>query len=134
MKTTTIRQGAMMPGTPHQVFELLMDRKKHAAFTGETAAISRRVGGSFKVYGDWATGTNLEIIEDKKIVQKWRGADWPAGHFSVVTFKLLPAPGGKTKLLFTQTDVPARLAKEIAQGWRDFYWFPMKEFLTSGQK
>lgn len=119
----------MMPGTPHQVFELLMDSKKHASFTGGEAKIGRTIGSSFSVFDGWATGTTLELIKDKKIVQGWRGADWLAGHFSIATFTLLPAKGGKTKLLFSQTNVPADLAKDVAKGWREFYWKPMKEFL-----
>lgn len=130
MKTTTIKQGAMMPGTPHQVFELLMDSTKHASFTGGEAKISRKVGGSFSIFDGWAEGKNLEVVKDKKIIQHWRGSDWPAGHFSTVTFTLLPAPKGKTKLLFLQTAVPVSVAKDVAQGWRDYYWAPMKAALA----
>lgn len=130
MKTTTIKQGAMMPGTPHEVFELLMDSKKHAEFTGGEASIERKIGGAFNTFDGWATGTTIELIKDKKIVQKWRGSEWPTGHFSVATFTLLPAPGGNTKLLFSQTDVPTAFAKDIAKGWREFYWIPMKNLLV----
>ena len=118
-----------MPGTPHQVFELLMDEKKHAAFTGGEAKMSRQVGGSFVTFDGWASGKNVELVPDKKIVQTWRGDDWPPGHFSTVTFQLVKAPKG-TKLLFTQADVPLSVAKDIAKGWREYYWTPMKEFLV----
>jgi activator of HSP90 ATPase len=130
MKTVTIKQGAMMPGTPHQVFELLMDNAKHAKFTGGEASISRKEGGSFSAFDGWATGTNMEIIKDKKIVQTWRGSDWPDGHYSIATFTLLSAKGG-TKLLFSQTNVPSTFARDIANGWRQYYWAPMKELLSS---
>lgn len=124
MKTTTIKQGTMLPGTPHQIFELLMDSKKHASFTGGEASISRKVGGKFSIFDGWATGENVEIVKDKKIVQKWRGDEWPAGHYSLVTFTLLPAKGG-TKLLFSQQDVPSQFAKDIAAGWKEYYWSAM---------
>ncbi|MBI2984881.1 MAG: SRPBCC domain-containing protein [Candidatus Kerfeldbacteria bacterium] len=129
IKTVTIKQGAMMPGTPHEVFELWMDSTKHAAFTGGEAKISRQVGGSFTVFDGWATGKNVKLVPDTTIVQTWRADDWPAGHFSTITVSLIKAPNG-TKFLFTQTDVPASKAKDIAQGWRDYYWAPLKAALA----
>ena len=128
MKTVTVKQGAMMPGTPTEVYQLLMDEKKHAAFTGGEAKISPKVGGTFQTFDGWASGRNLVLIPGKKIVQTWRGEDWPAGHYSTITIHLLKAPKG-TKLLFAQTDVPTSVAKDVAKGWKEYYWGPMKEFL-----
>ncbi|MBI4092987.1 MAG: SRPBCC domain-containing protein [Candidatus Kerfeldbacteria bacterium] len=129
MKNVTIKQGCMLPGTPHQVYEMFMDSKQHAAFTGGEALISQKVGSAFSTFDGWASGKNIELIPDKKIVQTWRADDWPAGHYSTLTIKLLKAPKG-TKLLFTQIDVPAQHAKSIAQGWKDYYWEPMKLVLA----
>ncbi len=128
--TTSIKQGGMIPGTPHQIYEAWMDSASHSKLTGSEAKISRAVGGEFSTFGGWATGKNIELIKDKKIIQTWRGEDWPEGHFSTLTVHLLPAPGG-TKLLFTQTGVPLAVAKDIAQGWKDFYWEPMKKYFNS---
>ena len=130
MKTTTIKQRVMLPGSPHDVFELLMDEKKHAEFTGGKAKISRDIRGAFSVFDGWATGVTMNLIADKKIVQTWRGADWPKDTFSKVTFTLSTAKHGSTKLEFLQTDVPAKFANDVAQGWRDYYWEPMKEALA----
>ncbi|MFA5051577.1 MAG: SRPBCC family protein [Patescibacteria group bacterium] len=126
--TTSVKQGGLVPGTPHQVYEVWMDSDKHSQLTGSEATISRVVGGEFTTFGGWATGKNIELIPDKKIIQTWRADDWPAGHFSTLTVHLLPAPGG-TKILFTQTGVPLSLAKSVAQGWKDFYWEPMKKYI-----
>ncbi|MCI4340112.1 MAG: SRPBCC domain-containing protein, partial [Thermoplasmata archaeon] len=74
----------------------------------------------------------LELVEGKKIVQAWRGDEvgWPKAHFSIATFSLA-AVGKKTRLTFTQTDVPAEFADAIAQGWKDFYWEPLREYLSA---
>lgn len=130
MKTTSLRQSASFPASPHEMFELLMDAKKHAAFTGGEAAISRKVGGKFTTFDGWAEGKNLELVLDKKIVQTWRNSDWPEGHYSTITFELRKTKDG-TRLTFTQTDLPSQFAKAIAQGWKDYYWEPMREMLTS---
>ena len=113
---------------PREVYEALIHSKKHAAFTGSGARISRKVGGTFSVFDGYATGKNIELVHEKKIVQSWRAEDWEAGHYSIVTFRIDSAGGG-SKLTFTQKKVPLSQYDAIKQGWRDFYWNPMKEML-----
>jgi activator of HSP90 ATPase len=123
-----IKQSITFRAPVHDVFELLVDSRKHSAFTGDKAVISRKVGGKFKAYGDYIEGKILEIVKDKKIVQSWRASDWPAGIYSKVIFELEKS-GKSTKLKFSQEGVPEEQFKDIKQGWIDFYWEPMKEFL-----
>ena len=130
MKTKSIKQTTQFKAPPHQVYEMLMDSKKHGQFTGGKAKISRKVGGKFSVYDDYAEGKNLALVPDKKIVQSWRASDWPEGHYSKVTFALSNNKAG-TKLTFTQTGVPSEFFADIKQGWIDFYWNPLKELLGS---
>lgn len=128
MKTKTIRQTVTFKASPKTIYEMLMNSRKHAAFTGSKASISPKVGGKFKAYDDYISGTNLELVLGKKIVQSWRGSDWPEGHFSKATFALRAVKGG-TRLTFTQTGVPTEQYAGIKKGWIDFYWEPMKAIL-----
>lgn len=128
MKTRTIRQSVTFKTTPHEVYEALMDSRKHAKFTGEKASISRKIGGKFTAYGGYIDGVNTDLVPDKKIIQSWRGSDWPEGHYSKVTFSLKEVENG-TRLNFSQSGVPEEHYDSISQGWRDYYWTPMKEFL-----
>jgi len=98
-----INQTVVFKTTPHEVYEALMDSKKHAAFSSGAAKISRAIGGEMMAYDDYITGKNIELIPDKKIVQDWRAVDWPEGYFSRVTFELTPVPEG-TRLDFTNTE------------------------------
>lgn len=119
----------MIPAAPAEVYDAWMTSAKHAAFTGQEALISNRVGGKFTTFDGWASGHNVSLVQGKTIVQTWRADDWPAGVMSTITVQLLPAPKG-TKLLFTQTGVPANKAKDIAKGWQEYYWGPLREFLS----
>jgi activator of HSP90 ATPase len=123
-----IRQTITFEASPHEIYEMLMDSKKHSDFTGSTAKISREVGGKFTVWGGDISGENMELVKDRKIVQKWRSGDWPEGHFSTAAFEL-KADGKKTRLTLTQTDVPNDKYESIKQGWIDFYWDNMKAAL-----
>jgi activator of HSP90 ATPase len=125
----TLHQTVTFSASPHDIYEMLMDSKKHEAFTGDKAKISRKVGGKISAYDGWIEGENVELIKDKKIVQTWRGVDWPKGRYSLATFELEKAPGDKTKLKFTQKDIPDNKYEDIKQGWIDHYWNRMKEYL-----
>ena len=127
METRQIKQQATFKASPHAVYELLMDSKKHSVLAGDQAKISRSVGGKFTV-GDYIEGVNLELVPDEKIVQTWRYSDWPKDHYSRATFALKKMEGG-TRLTFTQSGVPEEFYEDIKQGWIDYYWTPMKEIL-----
>ena len=105
-----------------------MDSKQHSEFTGDKAVIDARVGGAFKEYGAYIVGSFLEITPGKKIVQKWRATDWPTGVSSTVTIEL-QEKRGITTLHLTQEGVPEAFAEEISQGWHDFYWDRLREYL-----
>lgn len=124
-----IHQTIEFNAPPEIIFELLMDEKKHAAFTGAPAEIGHKAGDSFSVWDGYAVGKNLEIIPNKKIVQTWRASDWPEGVESKVTFEL-NAKGDGCELKFTQTSVPDEFTKDIEQGWIDNYWDLMKVYLN----
>lgn len=124
----TIQQTVTFKAGRHEVYELLMDAKKHSALTGSDVKISQKVGDKFTVYDGEIEGINLELVPDEKIVQSWRYSDWTEGHYSRATFSLEDVKGG-TRLIFTQEDVPDEYYEDIKQGWREYYWNPMKEML-----
>ena len=127
-KTKTIRQSVTFKASPREIYEALMDSRKHARFTGAKAKISRKVNGRFTAYDGYIEGVHLDLVPGKKIVQSWRGSDWPEDHFSKATFSLQKIKTG-ARLTFTQSGVPVQHYRDIRQGWRDYYWKPMKEML-----
>jgi len=131
METKTIQQLATFGAPPMDIYEMLMDSKKHAALSGEPAALSRKVGGSFTAWGNHISGFNLALRPGHKIVQAWRTLDWPADHYSIAIFELNAVDGG-TKLNFTQIGVPAHRFEGHCRGWTQTYWTPMKEILEQG--
>lgn len=130
MKTRTIRQKVEFRAEPHDVYEALMDSKKHSAFTGGKCVISRKVGGKVTISDGYIKGENLALVKDRKIVQTWKAAEdcWPEGHFSKVTFALKPTKTG-TRLEFVQTGIPAECGDRFDTGWKEYYWAPMKDML-----
>ncbi len=129
METKVIKQVIEINADPHEIYETLMDSKKHSELIGSEAEISREVGGPFSAYDEGLHGTNAELVQDRKIVLNWRCEmdDWPEDHFSKATFLFKKTPMG-TKIEFTQIGVPKECFEEISEGWYDYYWKPLKTF------
>jgi activator of HSP90 ATPase len=128
MQTKTIKQCLTIKASAHDIYEALMDSEKHSQMTGEKARISREVGGKFTAYDGYASGENLELVPDKKIVQTWRASDWPKGHYSKMII-ILNETRGTTDISFVQEDVPEEFYDDIYEGWFDYYWEPLKQML-----
>lgn len=132
MITKTLNLRHFFNATPDEVYDLIMDERKHAAFTGAEAKIENKVGGKFIAWDSYIQGENLELEEGQKIVQKWRAEEdgWPDDIFSEVTFIFKEKDDG-CELTLTQTGVPDEAYKNIEQGWIDYYWKPMEDYLES---
>lgn len=132
MKTHTIKQSITFNASPKTVYDLLMNAKKHGAFTGGKVKMSNKINGRFEVFDGYCHGYNIELKEAKKIVQAWHFTEegWPEDHFSICTFEFNKTPKG-TKLSFTQSHIPANKHKTLKTGWKQYYWEPMKEMLKN---
>lgn len=126
IKSKSINQSVVLNASPEEVYDVLMDSKKHSEFTGGKAVMSQKVGGKFTAYDGYIEGTNTELKPGRKIIQSWRATDWPKGHYSKVTYTLTKK-GDKTELKFKQEDVPADQCEDIKRGWVDYYWEPLKK-------
>jgi activator of HSP90 ATPase len=127
-KTATIRQTRTFPAKPEDVYEALVDAKKHAAFTGSGATSDPRTGGRFTAWDGYIFGKYVTLEKGKRIVQEWQTTEWPSGSPpSVIEFGIERVEGG-TRLTMVQSGVPAEQAEEYRQGWIDNYWKPMKEY------
>jgi uncharacterized protein YndB with AHSA1/START domain len=126
-----IKQTVTFNARPGVIFDALMSSKKHSAFTGSPAKIGAVAGRPFSTFGGYISGINLDITKNKTIVQAWRAKNWPKGVWSVASFQLAAAKGGKTKLSFSHTGVPAGSLKGITSGWKGSYWTPLKAALKA---
>jgi activator of HSP90 ATPase len=126
-----IHQEVDFKGSPHQIYEALVDSKRHAEFTGGGPTdVSREAGGTFSCFGGVVGGRNVELVPDKRIVQAWRVSDWPQGIYSMVRFDLQPR-GADTHLVMDHSGVPEDQQEHIASGWYARYWEPLAKYLAS---
>jgi len=130
IKKKSFEQEIKIRGTPHEIYEVFMDAKKHSKLTEGKAKVSREIGGSFSIFEGALSGKNVELIQDKKIVQTWRGdgENWPKGYYSTITLIFKPDDKG-TLIKFTHVDIPEASYESVKEGWETYYWEPLKEML-----
>jgi activator of HSP90 ATPase len=72
----------------------------------------------------------LELEKDKRIVQEWVTSEWPKGYPPSKLELVLKKIKSGTELVMTHSDVPMEQADELAEGWNEFYWKPLKEYFS----
>jgi activator of HSP90 ATPase len=129
-KITALHQEIDLKAEPHRIYEILLDSKLFAAFTGRSAEINREPGGAFKMFGGLIEGRNIELVPDVRIVQAWRPANWDPGDFSIVEFQLKAQSGG-TRLILDHKGFPEGDFAHLDPGWHMQYWEPLAKYLVS---
>ena len=129
LKFGTIEQTVFFEASPEEIYDALLDPKKHSEFTGSPAATSAKKSATFSAGDGYISGKNLELVKGKKIVQEWKTTEWPDGYpVSRLQLTLTPKKGG-TELRMVHSRVPAEQVAYYAGGWKSFYWNPLKEYL-----
>ena len=119
----------IIPARPEAVFDAWMSSAQHAAMTGEDAEIDPRVGGAFRAGDGYITGTTLELEQGRRIVQFWRTTDFAASDPDSRIEVFLEPDGQQTLLTLRHTDIPDGQSG-YEQGWRDYYFAPMRAFFA----
>ena len=126
-----LKMSVVLPATPKKIYELWLNSKGHTAITGSKATASAKVKGRFTAWDGYISGTNIDLKEGKKIVQAWRSSEFPDDALdSILEISLAPKAGGKTTLTLAHSNIPKGQGKNYKQGWKDFYFVPMKAYFS----
>jgi len=127
---TSLHQEIELNAPPERIFNVLLDSKQFAAFTGMPATINPSPGGAFNTFGGLIEGRNVELIPNRRIVQAWRPTHWDPGVYSIVHFELKAASSG-TALVLDHTGFPEGEFDHLDPGWYLRYWDPLKKYLAA---
>ena len=109
-------------------YEAYLSSEGHTALTGSPARVDGTVDGDFTAWDGYIQGMFLELEKNKRIVQAWRTAEFPAEAEDSIVEILLEEDHGKTKLTLNHTNIPEGQADDYKTGWEDFYFKPMREY------
>ena len=134
LKTASITQKVVIPASPEDVYEALIDAKKHSAFTGAKATCDATVGGEFTAWDGYIWGKNLELDKGKRIIQEWATTEWPEGYPPSKLELTFTRVKGGTEIKMVHSKVPEDQAEEYRQGWIDNYWEPLKNYFKKHEQ
>ena len=133
-RVKTIRQSYTIHASIGKVWQALVDPTQIEGWGGGPAIMNDKVGTTFKLWGGEIYGKNIEVVSHKKLVQEWFGGKWDEPSILTVhLYKKDPSTssGQVTVVDLLHEKVPDEEAKDIEQGWKDYYMNPLKEFVES---
>ncbi len=71
---TSLHEEIELKAAPERVYEVLLDAKQFAAFTGMPAEIDSKPGGAFSMFGGQIVGTGMRV------------GSWPANRAGVAAY------------------------------------------------
>ena len=116
------------PVSAKVLYNAWLDSKTHSAMTGTQAEIDPSPEGVFRIFGGYITGKNVELVPGEKIVQRWRTSEFPVTSPDSVLKVIFEKMGKSTKIIIRHTKIPEGQAKDYRQGWKEYYFRPMKSF------
>ena len=127
---STIYKTVVLPAPVDELFSMYLDGETHAAFTGAPAKVSDEPGSHFEAFGGLLTGTMLQAVKYRLIVQSWRSvnfADTDPDSTLILSFTAEEDGDGRIDLI--HLDVPENDFQGVSGGWESRYFTPWLAYL-----
>ncbi len=125
----TITMAVHLPCSAAKLHRMYLSPKLHAAFTGAPVKISARAGATFEAFGGAISGTILQVIPNRLIVQSWRSIHFYRRDLdSTLILSFWPEEGGG-RIELTHVNVSDSDFAGVSEGWSKYYWTPWREYL-----
>jgi uncharacterized protein YndB with AHSA1/START domain len=127
----TVTLAVDLPRPPARLYSMYLDPREHAAFTGAPVRIAGRPGAPFEAFGGALTGTILQVIPNRLIVQSWRSTEFAKRDLDstlILSFWKHPR-GGRIEL--THVNVADSDFAGVSEGWSKYYWVPWRAYLEA---
>ena len=130
----TVTLAATLPRQPARLYAMYLDPRQHAAFTGAPVKIAARAGARFEAFGGALTGTILQVVANRLIVQSWRSTQFAKRDLdSTLVLSFWPDPaGGRIEL--THVNVADTDFAGVSEGWSKYYWVPWRAYLERWER
>ncbi|RAK97614.1 AHA1 family protein [Aspergillus ibericus CBS 121593] len=135
VNTTTVTGSDEFRTTAEELYNTFTDPQRIAAFTrgAPRQFDGAHVGGKFAIFDGNVNGEYVKLEAPTLIVQKWRLAQWPAGHFSTLEIKFDQNDvDGVTQMRVTWTGVPIGQEDVTRQNWDVYYVRSIKQTFGFG--
>ena len=126
----TIQIAASLPASPGILFDMYLDPKSHAAVTGAPVSIGARAGAEFRAFNGMLSGTILQVVPKRLIVQSWRAKSWRARDIDSTLILTFWPEGRGTRIELVHVNVADEDFAGVSEGWESYYWQPWRKYLN----
>ena len=112
------------------MYQTFTDPQRLAAFTRAPPRVfeGAKPGGKFAIFDGNVTGEFVTLDAPKKIVQKWRLAQWPGDHHSTQEIVFDQNDVDRvTNMRVTWTGVPMGQEEVVQRNWEGYYVRSIKQ-------
>jgi activator of HSP90 ATPase len=127
--TKNLITAASLPSPPDRLFDMYLDPREHAAFTGLPVTIGPRPGDAFRAFDGAIWGTILHVEAKRLIVQTWRSVNFPPVAIDSVLILTFHPQGNGGRIELTQINVADEDFAGVSHGWEEHYWTPWRNYL-----
>ncbi|EHY55429.1 Co-chaperone [Exophiala dermatitidis] len=135
VNTTTVTANDEFRTTADELFQTFTDPQRLAAFTRAPPRVfeGAKPGGKFSIFDGNVSGEFVSLEPPKKLVQKWRLAQWPEGHYSTQEIFFDQNDVDRvTNMRVTWTGVPVGQEDVVQRNWEGYYVRSIKQTFGFG--
>jgi len=127
---SVIYKSVVLPAAADELYSMYLDAERHSEFTGAKANISTDSGASWDAFGGLLSGTILQVIKPRLIVQSWRSVNFAQDDpDSTLILSFVPEDDGDGRIDLIHVDVPESDYQGVTGGWESRYFTPWLEYL-----
>ncbi|GAD94433.1 Aha1 domain family [Paecilomyces variotii No. 5] len=135
VNTTTLTASDEFRTTAEELYITFTDPQRIAAFTrgAPRQFEGAHVGGKFSIFDGNVSGEYVKLERPTLIVQKWRLAQWPEGHYSTLEIKFDQNDvDAVTNMRVSWTGVPIGQEEVTKHNWDGYYVRSIKQTFGFG--
>lgn len=124
MNVTTLSDTQEFRTDASNLFATFTDPQRITAFTRAPPKTfeGAKPGAKFEIFGGNVSGEFVKLDEPTYIEQKWRLAQWPAGHFSTLKMKFEQNDVDAVTVMKVEWEgVPVGQEEPTRRNWNEYY-------------
>ena len=125
-----VRQTVTLPASARRLYDMYLSPSGHRRITGARAKIGKRPGAAFSAFDGQLSGTILQTVPGRLIVQSWRSSGWRKGDVdSTLVLRFTPKGRSATRVDLVHVNVADQDYRGVSKGWPNYYWKPWRKAL-----
>ncbi|HSY07752.1 MAG TPA: SRPBCC domain-containing protein [Steroidobacteraceae bacterium] len=125
----TVTLAVVLPASAARLYHTYLNPKEHAAITGAPVKIAARAGARFEAFGGALSGTILQVIPNRLIVQSWRSSQFAKRDLDSTLVLSFWADGNGARIELTHVNIADSDFAGVSEGWSKYYWMPWRAYL-----